>query len=80
MTVELSLTAARAELPDVVNRAEAGEVTYITRHGQRVAAIVPTTVADSSPATAAERQAQLASVVDHILAEDAGLLKRLAES
>jgi prevent-host-death family protein len=80
MNTELSLTTARAELPDAVTRAEAGEVTYITRHGQRVAAIVPTGVADDSPANAVERRSQLSAIVDRILVEDAGLLQRLAES
>jgi prevent-host-death family protein len=40
---EIGLREGRARFGDLVNRAEyAGEITYITRHGRRVAAIVPT--------------------------------------
>jgi prevent-host-death family protein len=39
---EIGLREGRAKFGDLVNRAEyAGETTYITRHGRRVAAIVP---------------------------------------
>jgi prevent-host-death family protein len=39
---EIGLREGRAKFGDLVNRAEyAGEVTYITRHGRRVAAIAP---------------------------------------
>lgn len=39
---EIGLREGRAKFGDLVNRAEyAGEITYITRHGRRVAAIVP---------------------------------------
>ncbi|MFI6595014.1 type II toxin-antitoxin system Phd/YefM family antitoxin [Nonomuraea sp. NPDC050536] len=39
---EIGLREGRAKFGDLVNRAEyAGEITYITRHGRQVAAIVP---------------------------------------
>jgi prevent-host-death family protein len=39
---ELSITEARDELAEVVNRVHyGGERTYLTRHGKRIAAIVP---------------------------------------
>ncbi|WP_197093629.1 type II toxin-antitoxin system Phd/YefM family antitoxin [Nonomuraea sp. SBT364] len=39
---EIGLREGRAKFGDLVNRAEyAGQTTYITRHGRRVAAIVP---------------------------------------
>ncbi|MFI7113933.1 type II toxin-antitoxin system prevent-host-death family antitoxin [Nonomuraea sp. NPDC050227] len=39
---EIGLREGRAKFGDLVNRAEyAGQITYITRHGRRVAAIVP---------------------------------------
>jgi antitoxin Phd len=43
---ELPVVDARANLADVVNSAlDKGEVTYLTRRGQRVAAIVPVDLA-----------------------------------
>lgn len=39
---EIGLREGRARIGELVNRAQyAGETTYITRHGRRVAAIVP---------------------------------------
>jgi prevent-host-death family protein len=39
---EIGLRELRTQVGDLVNRAEyAGEITYITRHGRRAAAIVP---------------------------------------
>lgn len=43
---EIGLREGRAKFGDLVNRAEyRGETTYITRHGRRVAAIVPINLA-----------------------------------
>lgn len=39
---EISMREGRAAFGDLVSRAEySGEITYVTRHGRRVAAIVP---------------------------------------
>jgi antitoxin Phd len=48
---ELPVTSARDRLAEVVNQAAyGGEITYITRHGQRLAAIVPLDVAENAEA------------------------------
>jgi prevent-host-death family protein len=48
---ELSVTSAREHLADVVNRAAySGAVTYLTRRGRRVAAVVPAALAEDSAA------------------------------
>ena len=45
---EMALTEARLHLADVVNRAAySGEGTYLTRHGRRLAAIVPVEVLEA---------------------------------
>jgi prevent-host-death family protein len=47
---EIGLREARAQLGELVNQAEyAGQTTYITRHGRRVAAIVPINVIPQEP-------------------------------
>jgi prevent-host-death family protein len=38
---EIAVSEARARLAELVETAETGTVTYLTRHGRRVAAIVP---------------------------------------
>lgn len=41
MSLEMSLSEVRAQLPDVTNRAEyVGETVYITKHGRRTSAVV----------------------------------------
>jgi prevent-host-death family protein len=41
MSLEMSLSEVRAQLPDVTNRAEyIGETVYITKHGRRTSAVV----------------------------------------
>jgi len=46
MSIELSLTEARAQLPEITNRAEyAGETVYVTKHGRRTSAVVPAAAA-----------------------------------
>ncbi|MDQ6838862.1 MAG: type II toxin-antitoxin system Phd/YefM family antitoxin [Actinomycetota bacterium] len=55
---ELSVTEARDELADLVNRVQyAGERTFITRHGKRVAAVVPVSLVEEYEAL--ETQADL---------------------
>ncbi len=45
---ELPITDARVRLADVVNDAAyGGTVTYLTRHGRRVAAVVPSEAAEA---------------------------------
>ncbi|MCZ7439141.1 type II toxin-antitoxin system prevent-host-death family antitoxin [Micromonospora sp. WMMC241] len=45
---ELPISDARDSLADVVSRAHyAGRITYVTRRGQRLAAIVPADVAEA---------------------------------
>jgi len=39
--MEISVTEAKAQLTDLVRRAEAGEDVVLTRHGQPVARIAP---------------------------------------
>ncbi|AZK93592.1 MULTISPECIES: type II toxin-antitoxin system Phd/YefM family antitoxin [Streptomyces] len=41
MTDHLSMRETRARLPEILNRAESGEATVITRNGRPVAAVVP---------------------------------------
>jgi len=64
---ELPITDVRDRLADVVNAAAyAGQVTYLTRHGRRLAAIVP--VEDAEAAERWEDQ-QLGRMADEALAE-----------
>lgn len=47
MSVEMPVSQARAELGPVTARAEYnGEITYLLKHGQRAAAVVPVAVAE----------------------------------
>ncbi len=47
MTVELTVSQARADLGPVTSRAEyGGETTYLTKHGHRAAAVVPVAAAE----------------------------------
>jgi prevent-host-death family protein len=39
--IDISLTEAKAQLTEIVRKAEAGEHVYLTRRGQRVAQVVP---------------------------------------
>jgi prevent-host-death family protein len=55
---DITISDARDHLADVVSRAAyAGRITYVTRHGQRMAAIVPAEMAE-----AIERGADAADV------------------
>lgn len=42
--MEISVTEAKAQLTDLVRRAEAGDDIVLTRHGHAVARLVPTKV------------------------------------
>jgi antitoxin (DNA-binding transcriptional repressor) of toxin-antitoxin stability system len=54
---EIAVTGLREQLADVLNdTAVYGRITYITRSGRRVAAIVPVPVADQVSALDAPRQ------------------------
>ena len=45
---DITISDARDHLADVVSRAAyAGRITYVTRHGQRMAAIVPAEMAEA---------------------------------
>lgn len=47
MSVEMSVSQARAELGPVTSRAEYnGEITFLLKHGHRAAAVVPAAVAE----------------------------------
>lgn len=43
----MNIREARAHLAEVVSRAEAGEITVITRKGERVGAVVPIEILDA---------------------------------
>lgn len=45
-TQDMSTAEVRRNLADVIHAAIRGETTYITSRGRRVAAVVPTPVAD----------------------------------
>ncbi|MBD0674463.1 type II toxin-antitoxin system Phd/YefM family antitoxin [Streptomyces sp. CBMA156] len=47
MTEALNIRELRARLAEVVTQAEAGEITVITRKGERVGAVVPIEVLDA---------------------------------
>jgi prevent-host-death family protein len=47
MTETLSIREARARLAEILSNAEVGEVTVITRKGERVGAVVPIAVLDA---------------------------------
>ncbi|MFE4975699.1 type II toxin-antitoxin system Phd/YefM family antitoxin [Kitasatospora sp. NPDC056651] len=47
MTDALNIRELRARLAEVVTRAEAGEITVITRKGERVGAVVPIEILDA---------------------------------
>lgn len=45
---EVSVSHARAHLPELVERVRDGEIVYLSRYGRRVAALVPVEVAKRS--------------------------------
>ena len=44
----VSVSQARAHLPELVERVRDGEIVYLSRYGRRVAALVPVEVADAA--------------------------------
>lgn len=64
---DLPITAARGQLADIVNQAMySGQVTYLTRRGRRLAAIVPVEAAEAAELWEDE---QLGRMADEALAE-----------
>lgn len=69
---ELPVSEARERLAEVVAAAEAGQVVHLTRHGRRVAAVVPEEMAETADSQVRALSRQFAS-------RHRGLLDRLAE-
>lgn len=68
---ELPISDARESLADVVSRAHyAGRITYVTRRGQRLAAIVPAELAEAIER--AEDAADVSAARDALARIDAG--------
>lgn len=67
VVTELSISEARAQLPDVVNRVIAGEEITLTRHGQAVVVMLrPDAVRTRSAAAQAlvERSKEIGRMID----------------
>jgi prevent-host-death family protein len=60
MSMNISVTDAKAQLTDLVRRAEAGEEVVLTRHGQPAAKLVPV----KAKPTAAEKQALMDRIME----------------
>ncbi|MFI6089333.1 type II toxin-antitoxin system Phd/YefM family antitoxin [Streptomyces sp. NPDC051218] len=58
MSEYVTVREARAHLAEVVDKAEAGEVTVLTRNGKRVAALVPIEVLDALDEASDEQAAR----------------------
>jgi prevent-host-death family protein len=58
MADTVTVREVRAHLAEVINRAEAGHTTVVTRKGKRVAALVPIDVLDALDAAADEMAAR----------------------
>ncbi|WP_067670234.1 type II toxin-antitoxin system Phd/YefM family antitoxin [Nocardia miyunensis] len=69
---ELPVSDARERLSEVVAAAEAGTVVHLTRHGRRVAAVVPEPMAETADSEVRALSARFA-------AKHRSLLDRLAE-
>lgn len=69
---ELPVTEARDRLAEVIAAAEAGTVVHLTRHGRRVAAVVPEPMAETADNEVRALSARFA-------AKHRTLLDRLAE-
>ncbi|MEV7104736.1 type II toxin-antitoxin system Phd/YefM family antitoxin [Streptomyces atroolivaceus] len=54
MADTVTVREVRTHLADVIDRAEAGQTTVVTRNGKRVAALVPIEVLDALDAAADE--------------------------
>lgn len=69
---ELPVSEARERLADVIAAAEAGTVVHLTRHGRRVAAVVPEAMAETA-------DSQVRKLSEQFAKRHRGLLDRLAE-
>lgn len=69
---DLPVSEARDRFADVVAAAEAGRVVHLTRHGRRVAAVVPDAMAE-------EADVQVRELSKRFAARHKTLLDRLAE-
>ncbi|MFJ4673757.1 type II toxin-antitoxin system prevent-host-death family antitoxin [Kitasatospora purpeofusca] len=58
----MSAVAVRAHLAEVVTKAESGEITVITRKGERVGAVVPIEILDAIEEAADELAAREAEL------------------
>lgn len=68
---EMSISAARDRFADLVSRAHySGRITYVTRRGQRLAAIVPAEIAEAIER--AEDAADVAAAREALARIDAG--------
>ena len=60
MRMNISVSDAKAQLTELVRRAEAGEEVVLTRHGQPAVKIVPV----KARPTAAEKRAVIQAIID----------------
>ncbi|MFB4422335.1 type II toxin-antitoxin system Phd/YefM family antitoxin [Streptomyces sp. QL37] len=65
MADTVTVREVRTHLADVIDRAEAGQTTVVTRNGKRVAALVPIEVLDALDAAADEMAAREAEAHRH---------------
>ena len=70
--IEYPISEARDNLAELAARAEAGEVVYLTRYGQRTAALVP----PDSASVASEAQ----QAVSRVIAQHKDVFDRLADT
>ncbi|HEX5541844.1 MAG TPA: type II toxin-antitoxin system prevent-host-death family antitoxin [Micromonospora sp.] len=71
---DMAVSEARARLAELVDDAEAGKVTYLTRHGSRVAAIVPVGMPEEAG------RSQVREFARRFAERNRALLDRLADS
>jgi antitoxin Phd len=69
---ELPVTEARERLAEVIAAAEAGTVVHLTRHGRRVAAVVPEVMAETA-------DSHVRTLSEQFAKRHRSLLDRLAE-
>ncbi|WP_459549045.1 type II toxin-antitoxin system Phd/YefM family antitoxin [Nocardia sp. X0981] len=69
---ELPVSEAREKLAEVVAAAESGRIVHLTRHGRRVAAVVPEAMAETA-------DSQVRELSKRFAARHKPLLDRLAE-
>lgn len=69
---ELPVSEARERLAEVIAAAEAGTVVHLTRHGRRVAAVVPDSMAETA-------DSQVRALSKQFAQRHRSLLDRLAQ-